>query len=172
MATTSWERFIEADLERLRAKFLRILRVTEFERAHWGMIVPRFRVLLAIACYDIMQPRTKTVETIEHVLYHSVMTALDAYFELDIDWDTDTVLQVAIDRAFDRAWDVCLHSTLVDEYKMMWHAAEIIKKHWVARRARHAIVIQRAWREAISNPAHKRCRDRLMEECAGLRECM
>ncbi len=163
MASSSWERYADASIEDLATQFRTRLTITDEQRERWS--TNEFNIFLTLLCYDILHPRTRVVEIIEHVLYHSIMVSLDIFFAPGM-FDgvpTDLLVNLAIGRGFS-SLTLSLQPRLVEEYKSVWHAAEVIQQAWFAYRSRPAMVIQKAWRKAISDPRHLLCRKRLANE--------
>lgn len=110
-----------------------------------------FRILLVNPevisgiCLNLFYIRTPNIKEIENILRASLITSYNAVMSITIDV---VGLHICLDASFD--YIKCL---VRDDLQIMWRKTKIIQKNW---------------RQVISNPEYLMCRKRLLHEYKNL----
>jgi hypothetical protein len=108
-------------------------------------------------CHEVIPVKTKTVEIIDEILEHSIISSIQVQLVSVLIVHPSAVVFVnfeicvssAVYTCFNRIRESPIFKTLIKEYRTIWMAA---------RR------IQYCWRRCISNPSYFMCKRRLHRE--------
>ena len=98
-------------------------------------------------CHEVIPVKTKTVEIIDEILEHSIISSIQVQLLIFINFEI--CVSNAVHTCFNRIRESPIFKTLIEEYRIIWMAA---------RR------IQWCWRRCISNPSYFMCKRRLLRE--------
>ena len=98
-------------------------------------------------CHEVLPVKTKTVEIIDEILEHSIISSIQVQLLIFINFNI--CISNAVYTCFNRIRESPIFKTLIEEYRVIWMAA---------RR------IQWCWRRCISNPSYFMCKRRILRE--------
>lgn len=105
---------------------------------------------LKILCCNIFSVKTKTVETLEVILEHSLISSIQAQIMfVNYDFNMNLIISNSVYEVFNRIETSLIFETVIEEYRIAWYAAKKIQFHW---------------KICISNPNYFMCKKRLRRE--------
>ena len=98
-------------------------------------------------CREVIPVKTKTVEIIDEILEHSIISSIQVQLLLFINFEI--CVSSALYTCFNRIRESPIFKTMMEEYRIIWMAARRIQWYW---------------RRCISNPNFVMCKRRIHRE--------